>query len=112
MIKKLLEKMSRLLKKKEESQIEKDSATKEGKPWVKVIKVEVDPANPAEGYFELDWNDHFVTMLANAGYTGRTADEMVDQWFNDLCNGIARSVIEEDKFVADAELLPKKRAKK
>ncbi len=112
MLNKLKEKLTKLLKKKEESQIEKDAATKRGEPWIKVVKVEVDPANPTEGHFELDWNDHFVTMLVNAGYNGPTADAIVDQWFNDLCNGIARSVIEEDKFVADADYLPKKRAKK
>lgn len=112
MLDKLREKLVRLLKKKDEQQIEKDSATKKGEPWVKVIKVEVDPANPTEGHFELDWNDHFVTMLVNAGYSGRNSDEIVDQWFNDLCNGIARSVIEEDKFVADADYMPKKRVKK
>jgi hypothetical protein len=109
MIKKLLDKMGRLLKKKDETRKEKDQATREGKPWVKVVKVEVDPANPSEGYFELDWNDLFVTMLVNAGYVGKNNDEIVDQWFNDLCNGIARQVAEEDKFVADAELLKPKR---
>lgn len=101
--------MGRLLKKKDETRKEKDQATREGKPWVKVVKVEVDPANPSEGYFELDWNDLFVTMLVNAGYVGKNNDEIVDQWFNDLCNGIARQVAEEDKFVADAELLKPKR---
>lgn len=101
--------MGRLLKKKDETRKEKDQATREGKPWVKVVKVDVDPANPSEGYFELDWNDLFVTMLVNAGYHGKNNDEIVDQWFNDLCNGIARQVAEEDKFVADAELLKPKR---
>jgi len=108
MLNKLKEKLTRLLKKKDEVQVEKDTATKEGQPWVKVVKVEVDPTNPTQGHFELDWNDHFVTMLVNAGYVGRTSDEIVDQWFNDLCNGIARSVIEEGNFVADADYLPKK----
>lgn len=91
---------------------EKDIATKEGKPWVKVLNMEVDQNDPAEGFFELDWNDHFVTMLVNAGYNGKNSDEIVDQWFNDLCNGIARQVIEEDKFVADADLLQQRPAGK
>lgn len=109
MFDKLKEKLSRLLKKKSEISKEKDQATREGKPWVKVIKVDVDPTNPAEGYFELDWNDQFVTMLVRSGYIGKSNDEIVDQWFNDLCNGIARQVAEEDKFVADAELIKKRK---
>ena len=108
-ITKALGKKEKVIKEKKKAVLsEKDAATKEGKPWVKVINMEVDSNNPSDGYFELDWNDHFVTMLVNAGYNGKDADEIVDQWFNDLCNGIARQVIEEEKFVADAELLPKR----
>ncbi len=104
-----IDKIKRFFKKKEETKSEKDKATLAGEPWVKVVKVDVDPESPNQGYFELDWNDHFVTMLGRAGYQGGTPDAIVDQWFNDLCNSIARSQIEEEKFIADADVLQKRK---
>ena len=104
-----IDKIKRFFKKKEETKSEKDKATLAGEPWVKVVKVDVDPESPNQGYFELDWNDHFVTMLSRAGYQGGTPDAIVDQWFNDLCNSIARSQIEEEKFIADADVLQKRK---
>jgi hypothetical protein len=77
-------------------------------PWVSVINVDINPDNPSQGNFELDWNQLFVDKLMAHGYTGKTSEEIVDQWFNDLCTGIARSTIEEGNFVADADYLPMK----
>jgi hypothetical protein len=53
----------------------KKSAKKETKseePMVKVIQVNVNPENPKNGFFELDWNDEFVNMLKQNGYTGES----------------------------------------
>ena len=33
----------------------------------------------------------------------------VDAWFTDLCGSISQQQIEQSKFVADADVLPKKR---
>lgn len=85
---------------------EKAMAELEGEPWVGVLSTNIDAKNPRSGFFELDWNDKFVDMLRNAGYTGNTQEEVVDNWFNDLCRNIAASVDEESKFVADADRLP------
>lgn len=90
------------------SHAEKALADLEGKPWVGVLSTNIDVKNPRSGYFELDWNDKFVDMLRNAGYTGKDAEEVVDNWFNDLCRNVAASIDEESKFVADADRLPPK----
>jgi len=57
-------------------------------PWVKVIEVHFDKDNPGRGYFELDWNDDFVGLLGEAGYSGPNPEAIVDLWFNDLCRSI------------------------
>lgn len=80
-------------------------------PWVSVINIDINPDNPSQGNFELDWNQLFVDKLMAVGYTGKNSEEIVDQWFNDLCTGIARSTIEEGNFVADADYLPMKQGK-
>lgn len=81
-------------------------------PWVAVLTVDLNPADPSQGNFELDWNDYFIEQLKGAGYQAKTEEEIVDAWFTDLCQGIARATIEEGNFVADAEYLPTKPAPK
>lgn len=67
---------------------DKDKATSKGEPWVKVMEIEMNPDNPGEGYFELDWNQPFVDKLRNAGYTGNNDEEIIDLWFTSLCRNI------------------------
>lgn len=78
-------------------------------PWVSVLSVELNPKDPSQGNFELDWNDLFIEQLKNAGYFAKTDDEIVDMWFTSLCQGIARSAIEETNFIADADYLIKQK---
>jgi hypothetical protein len=69
---------------------EKKSKTK-GKseePMVKVLSVNVNPDNPRNGFFELDWNKEFVNMLQQNGYQGETEEQIVDTWFQSLCRTI------------------------
>ena len=66
----------------------KKAATEGKEPWVAVLDTKVDPTNPRNGFFELDWNEYFVLMLRNNGYTGIADEELVDQWFQDLCKEI------------------------
>lgn len=87
----------------------KRKATKNGEPWVKVLNIDLDQANPGSGYFELDWNEPFVLYLRKSGYQGATEEDVVNKWFNDLCQGIANEVLEDQKFVADVDKLPKRR---
>ena len=67
-------------------------------PWVKVIEVHFDKDNPGRGYFELDWNEDFVGLLGEAGYSGQNSEQIVDLWFNDLCRSI---VIEQEMDGSD-----------
>ncbi len=80
-----------------DEKLEKELATINEEPWVKVINVTMaDPKDPSTGFFELDWNEKFVDSLIEAGYSGRTAEETVDMWFNDLCRGVIGDEFEEE----------------
>lgn len=80
------------LGKKSDVIAEKDQATAKGEPFVKVLSTQFDPENPADGYFELEWNNIFVRKLLDAGYSGSTEEEIVDAWFTALCRQIAEEV--------------------
>jgi len=74
---------------KDKTAREKRLADINNKPWVEVLDVVMaDPANPTSGFFELDWNQAFIDSLIAAGYSGRNDDELMEQWFNDLCRGV------------------------
>ena len=66
----------------EQYKLEKEKATADGKPWVKVIDVKVNPDNVKHGFFEIDWNDQFIDMLFDHGFTGESQEAVVDKWFN------------------------------
>ena len=89
MFKKLKNLMSGKDKSREQHMSDKEKAKAEGKPFVRVIDVKFDEKNPGDGYFELEWNKHFVAKLEDAGYSGKDENEIVDAWFTTLCRGIA-----------------------
>jgi|TARA_A200000113_G_scaffold224933_2_gene244201 hypothetical protein len=68
----------------------KAKATKEKKPYVEVLETKLDPKNPRNGFFELDWNEYFVRDLRLAGYQGDSEEAIVDAWFKELCGNIAK----------------------
>ena len=74
------------VKKTKDTTIKRTSKSEE--PMVKVLQVNVNPENPRNGFFELDWNDEFVNMLKQNGYTGASEEEIVDRWFQSLCKTI------------------------
>ena len=82
----------------------KEQATKNEEPWFTIVNVEIDNDNPRNGAFELDWNEYFVTMLRSHGLTGDTDEEIVDQWFQDLCKQIALEQYDEEVFVQGREI--------
>ena len=55
----------------------------------------MDSKSPSAGYFELDFNENFVEYLADSGYEGVEPDEIVDNWFNDLCQNIVMEGLED-----------------
>lgn len=75
---------------------DKKVATLNGDPYVKVLNIDLDENAPGAGFFELDFNEHFVEYLANSGYEGIEPDEIVDNWFNDLCKNIVLNDLEDD----------------
>jgi hypothetical protein len=95
----MIEKIKNLFKSKKQKEAEKykvdpapvdpkTAATARQEPWVAVLQTHVNPESPRNGFFELDWNEYFVLMLRNNGYTGVTDEEIVDQWFSDLCREV------------------------
>ena len=70
-------------------------ATKKKEPYVEVIGLDIDANNPVQGAFELDWNEYFVQELKDKGFNGATDEDIVDQWFNQVCKNVALSTWEQ-----------------
>ncbi len=68
----------------------KERASRKKEPWVGVINTHVNKENVRNGFFELDWNDHFVLKLKQEGYgaDGDPDEEIVDRWFRELCANV------------------------
>lgn len=68
----------------------KARATKRKEPWVAVLETHVNKDNPANGFFELDWNEFFVVQLRQAGYglEGDPDELVVDLWFKTLARNM------------------------
>jgi hypothetical protein len=68
----------------------KDRATRRKEPWVGVLNTHVNQDNIRNGFFELDWNEHFVLKLKQEGYgeEGDKEEEIVDRWFRELCANV------------------------
>ena len=68
----------------------KDRATRKKEPWVGVLNTHVNQDNIRNGFFELDWNEHFVLKLKQEGYgvDGDKDEEIVDRWFRELCANV------------------------
>ena len=49
----------------------KEQATKNGEPYIDILKVDIDIENPSYGSFEMDWNEHFVKKTARHGLPWR-----------------------------------------
>jgi hypothetical protein len=70
-----------------------------GKEYVRVVGMELDEDSPGQGYFELDFNDNFVEYLAKSGYEGVEQDQIVDNWFSDLCKNIVLQDLEDEEGI-------------
>jgi hypothetical protein len=80
-----------------EKKSEKELATERGEPYVAILGMEVDYDNISEGAFELDWNEKFVANLIRAGYQGKTDEDIVDQWFQQVCRNVVMETWEQDQ---------------
>ncbi len=55
-------------------------------PWVGIISNGFDSSNGPNGlYFEFDWNDHWITLLKEHGYSGKNDEIIMEKWFRDVC---------------------------
>jgi hypothetical protein len=68
----------------------KERATRKKDPWVGVLNTHINKDNIRNGFFELDWNEHFVLKLKQDGYgvDGDKDEEIVDRWFRELCANV------------------------
>jgi hypothetical protein len=68
----------------------KERATRKKEPWVGVLNTHINKDNIRNGFFELDWNEHFVLKLKQDGYgvDGDKDEEIVDRWFRELCANV------------------------
>jgi hypothetical protein len=68
----------------------KERANRKKEPWVGVLNTHVNKENVRNGFFELDWNEHFVLKLKQEGYgaDGDNDEEIVDRWFRELCANV------------------------
>lgn len=87
-----------------EMEYSKKAATLKGEPWVTVINMDFTKGNSLEGSFELDWNLPFVDKLVAEGYSGPTPDNIVNQWFMEVCRNVALEEFDgTGDFTADSE---------
>ena len=72
----------------------KERANRKKEPWVGVLNTHVNSENVRNGFFELDWNEHFVLKLKQEGYgvEGDPDEEIVDRWFRELCASVITDV--------------------
>ncbi len=88
---------------------EKDRLTLMREPWVGIVDIELDPNDLGSGAIELDWNSIFVARLVKAGFPGRTDKEIVDNWFTQLCSGVAAGTYEDEMADPDKRRIVQKR---
>jgi hypothetical protein len=86
---------------------DKDIATEKGLPWVNVVQVELDPDNIGNGAFELDWNEKFIVNLVKAGYQGKTDQDIVDRWFQDVCRNVVLENYEQWEANQPVDIRPR-----
>lgn len=75
----------------------KQIANEKGEPWVEILSMELNPEDPGQGAFELDWNDKFVANLVRAGYQGKTDADIVDNWFQTVCRNVVLETWEQEQ---------------
>ena len=82
---------------------EKELATERGEPWVGILSMDVDPEDLNSGAFELDWNEKFIAQLMRFGYQGKTDQDLVDQWFQNVCRHVVLETYEQEQANVNRE---------
>lgn len=82
---------------------ERKMADLKQEPWVSMPDIKWDPQDPARSYFELDYNEHFITFLRSHNYNGLSDDQVVERWLTDVCRSVAQEFHADDPtFVSEA----------
>lgn len=77
----------------EKIEFDKTMAIAKNEPWVGIVDNGFNADDGVNGlYFELDWNDQWVDHLRKHGYHGVNDEQIVEQWFSDVC----RSQVEDN----------------
>lgn len=79
-------------------EFDKKVAELKEQPYVNVLKLDVNPENAKAGYMELDWNDHFVKFLHENGYEGKSDEDIVNKWFNDVCRTVLIQEMQDQDY--------------
>lgn len=75
---------------------EKRRATLLEQPWIGLLGAKFDLNEGVDGvYFEFDWNDFWITFLRLNGYTGESEQQVVDNWFTDVCRSQAGLTLDD-----------------
>lgn len=70
----------------QENAYQKKRAELKGEPWICIVNSGFDPAQGIDGvFFEFDWNAQWIEFLRANGYSGRSDEQVIDEWFADVC---------------------------
>jgi hypothetical protein len=76
---------------------EKAVANIKKEPFITILDSDYDPKEGVDGlFFEFDWNEAWIVLLQQHGYHGLTEDEIVKQWFEDLCRSVIHENMQDD----------------
>lgn len=75
----------------------KEQADIDKEPYIEILSMEVDSEDLGQGSFELDWNDIFVARLIRSGYPGKTDQDIVDNWFKEVCRNVLLETYEQEQ---------------
>jgi len=86
----------------------KELATKNNEPYFAIVDTTVDLTDGnVAGSFEFDWNDLFIDELKKAGYPGETDEQIVDNWYRNICKHVW--VETHEQAIADISIATPKR---
>lgn len=80
----------------ERPEYEKKMADLKEEPWVSMPNIQWNPNDPKQSFFELDYNDFFVSFLRENNYVGATDEIIVEQWLNDICRSVVMDMGQDD----------------
>jgi hypothetical protein len=70
---------------------QKQSAALKNEPWISIVNSGFDPEQGIDGvFFEFDWNPQWIDFLRVNGYVGRSDEQVVDDWFADVCRSYSQ----------------------